>query len=55
MEEAVKSVKEDGKGPREAARAYNVPVETPRCSVIGAASMDIVGQGFRQCLHTTTT
>ena len=40
MLEAVKSIKDDGKGLREAARIYNVPVETRRRQVIGVTLLD---------------
>ena len=40
MLEAVKSIEDEGKGLREAARIYNVPVETLRRRVIGITSLD---------------
>ena len=40
MEEACKSVKNESMSLREAARAYNVPVETLRRRVAGVVSMD---------------
>ena len=40
MLEAVKSIEDDGKGLREAARIYNVPVETLRRRVVGITSVD---------------
>ena len=40
MLEAVKSIEDDGKGLREAARVYNVPVETLRRRIVGITSLD---------------
>ena len=40
MEEAVKTVKDEGSGLRQAARAYNVPVETLRRRVNGTVEVD---------------
>ena len=40
MLEAVKSIEDDGKGLREAACIYNVPVETLRRQVIGVTLLD---------------
>ena len=40
MVEAVRSIEEDGKGLREAARNFNVPVETLRRRVAGITSLD---------------
>ena len=40
MLEAVKSIEDEGKGLREAARIYNVPIETLRRRVIGITSLD---------------
>ena len=40
MLEAVKSIEDDGKGLREAARIYNVPDETLRRRVVGITSVD---------------
>jgi len=39
MEAATKSVVEDGKGVREAARLYNVPIETLRVNGTGAVPL----------------
>ena len=40
MEEACKSVKSESMSLREAARAYNIPVETLRRRVVGIVSLD---------------
>ena len=40
MVEAVRSIEEDGKGLREAARNFNVPIETLRRRVAGITSLD---------------
>ena len=40
MLEAVKSIEDDGKRLRKAARIYNVPVETRRRQVIGVTLLD---------------